>query len=334
MYALLLRVLTLATIAPLVPLRADPSLPDQVDLHLAGRLVGRYMVAHDVSSKKRHQETYKPFLHLFDPAGEHPITKGAGGEYTHHRGIFIGWMKMGFEGKTLDRWHMIGGDQVVQGEVRLDEGEKMSTAASTIHWNDGDGSPFLVEERTFTFHSAPSPAYLMLDLRSALTAPRGAVSLDGDPEHAGIHIRPSDTVDRKQTLYFFPGTETNPRKSPDLPWIGQTVTLGAKTYSIVLFNHPGNPRGSRASAYRDYGRMGMFPTATIPSRGTLVLRYRFLVSEGAFPDASLIQSVANSFTGRNDPVPSITRRPADVPPPPKPRRKNDAKAPLSAGKIP
>ena len=38
---------------------------------------------------------------MFDAACSAPITKGAGGDFTHHRGIYIGWMKIGVNGKTL-----------------------------------------------------------------------------------------------------------------------------------------------------------------------------------------------------------------------------------------
>lgn len=313
------------------PSDAAPATSEALDIRLAGRLVGRYVTAHDTSSPARRQETYKPFLHVFDAAGSEPITKGPGGEYTHHRGIFIGWMKIGFEGRTLDRWQMIGGEQVVQGAVEIQEAKDKTTATSTVHWNDEAGSPFIVEKRTFTFHTAPAPAYLMLDFESTLTAPRGAVTLDGDPEHAGIHFRPSDGIDRKATAYLFPGTGTNVRKSPDLPWIGESFTLGGKSYSVLQFNHPGNPKGTRSSAYRDYGRIGMFPKATIPAGGSLVLRYRFLVSEGSYPEPSLIQSVANAFTGSNDPVPAVTRRLAETPPPPPPLPN---KTPAPKGPVP
>ena len=64
------------------------------------------MYAHDVSTPERRLETYKPYLHVFDADGTAPITKGAGGDFTHHRGIFIGWNKISVGGKTMDRWHM------------------------------------------------------------------------------------------------------------------------------------------------------------------------------------------------------------------------------------
>lgn len=309
---------------------AAPATPDAVDIHLAGRLVGRYVTAHDVSSPARRKETYKPFLHIMNAEGLEPITKGPGGEYTHHRGIFIGWMKIGFEGKTMDRWHMIGGEQVVQGSADLREEKDKTIAESTVHWNDAEGSPFIVEKRSFTFHTPPAPAYVLLDFQSTLTAPRGTVTLDGDAEHAGIQFRPSDGIDRKATAYLFPGTDTNAHKSLDLPWIAETFTVDGKSYSVIQFNHPENPQGTKSSAYRDYGRMGMFPTATIPAGSSLVLRYRFLISEGDFPEASFIQSVANSFTGKSDVVPAVTRRQADVPPPPKPKKTTAAKPPGKA----
>jgi hypothetical protein len=318
MAALLLTQLVVPTVASAQSPSVAPA-QDSVDIHLAGRLLGRYVTAYDISSPQRKKETYKPFLHLLDPEGYDPITKGPGGEYTHHRGIFIGWYKIGFEGQTIDRWHMLGGEQVVQGKVDLHEGKDTTTAGSTVHWNDGAGKPFIVEKRTFTFRTPPAPAYLLLDFQSRLEATRGEVKLDGDPEHAGVHFRPSDALDRKTTVYLLPGSETKAQKSTDLPWIAESFVLNGRTYSVVQFNHPENPTGTRSSAYRDYGRIGMFPTATIPAGGNLVLRYRFLVSEGAFPEVSLIQSVANSFTGKNDPVPTVTRRQADVPPPPKPK---------------
>ena len=88
--------------------------------------------------------------------GEAPITKGPGGLYPHHRGIFIGWMKMKFDGKSYDRWHMKGGEIVHQKFLAQKAGlpdEAMCT--SLIHWNEPDGKAFLVEERTMTFRRGP-----------------------------------------------------------------------------------------------------------------------------------------------------------------------------------
>src|SRR5689334_24902832 len=63
---------------------------DHLDVLLDGKLVARYMYAHDTSSKERRTDTSKPFLHVFDADGKAPITNGPGSkQYPHHRGIFI-----------------------------------------------------------------------------------------------------------------------------------------------------------------------------------------------------------------------------------------------------
>nr|MCU0875452.1 PmoA family protein [Pirellulaceae bacterium] len=58
-----------------------------LEVKLDGKPVARYEYAY---AADRFQDTYKPFLHVLDADGKEPITKGPGGFYTHHRGIFIG----------------------------------------------------------------------------------------------------------------------------------------------------------------------------------------------------------------------------------------------------
>ena len=57
------------------------------------------------------------FHHVFDEKGENLLTNGPDGEnpytkkvtYPHHRGLYIGWNKLQFEGETYDTWHMSNG---------------------------------------------------------------------------------------------------------------------------------------------------------------------------------------------------------------------------------
>src|SRR5438876_264191 len=67
---------------------------EHLDILRDGKIAGRYMYAYDKSTPERRLETYKPYLHVFDAEGKAPITKGPGGTYTHHRGIYIGWNKL------------------------------------------------------------------------------------------------------------------------------------------------------------------------------------------------------------------------------------------------
>ena len=69
----------------------------------------------------------------------------------------------------------------------------------------------------------------------------------------------------------------------DLPWAAETYQLRDKTYNVEQMSGPGNPTGTRWSAYRDYGRFGAFPAAKLKAGETLALRYRFWVTAGAPP---------------------------------------------------
>jgi len=238
--------------------------PDEhLDVLLDGKVVARYMYAYDKSTPARLHETYKPYLHVFDPEGKAPITKGPGGDFTHHRGIFLGWMKIGHNGKTYDRWHMKGGEIVHQKFLAQKADRDQATFTSLTSWNDGEGKPILQEERTQTIRPAPGPGRLLIDFTTKLTAVNGDVTLDGDPEHAGVQFRPANEVVRKDTVYVFPKEGAVPQKDLDYPWVGETFTLHGKRYSVVEMSHPHNPKKTRWSAYRDYARFGAFPKADL-----------------------------------------------------------------------
>jgi len=282
-----------------------------LDVLCNGKTVGRYMYAYDKSTPAKLNETYKPYLHVFDAEGKAPITKGVGGEYTHHRGILIGWMKMGFNGKSYDRWHMKGGEQIHQkfGEQKADK--EQGSFTSLVNWNDETGKAFIEEERTMAFRRAPAPAYILVDFASKMKAPLGDVVLDGDPEHAGIQYRPANEVDRAATVYVFPKENAKPHNDVDYPWVGETYTLNGKKYSVVILNHPDDPKKTKFSAYRNYGRFGAFPVTTIKSGESFTFKYRFIVGQGDMPAADVIQTWCNQFTGLNDPAPKTTVLPAE-----------------------
>ena len=63
----------------------------------------RYQYHYDNSSPEKLLETYKPIFHVMNPQGTAPITKGAGGDFTHHRGWFIGWSKITTPAGTVGR---------------------------------------------------------------------------------------------------------------------------------------------------------------------------------------------------------------------------------------
>ncbi|MEK0446575.1 MAG: hypothetical protein RLZZ399_1896, partial [Verrucomicrobiota bacterium] len=163
---------------------------DHLDVLWNGKAVVRYQYAHDSSTPERLSDTYKPYLHVLDADGKVPITKGPGGQFPHHRGLFVGWNKLTTPSGTIDRWHMKGGNIVHQKLISQKADAQSATFTALIHWQGATDAPVLAEERTYTVLPAPAPAYALVEMRSELKALSGETKLDGDPEHAGIQFRP------------------------------------------------------------------------------------------------------------------------------------------------
>ncbi len=293
---------------------------DHLDVLVGGKVAARYMYAYDKSTPERLAETYKPYLHVFDAEGKTTITKGGGGEFPHHHGIFIGWNKItGADGKAYDRWHMKGGDIIHQKFTEQNADGNSATFTAVNQWDDGTGKPILMEERTTTVKPGTDGVRLVIDCTFRLENPgnAGDVILDGDPEHAGVHFRPADDVDRLKTAYMYPAKYPKPHEDKDYPWVGVVFTLKdtGKSYGVFEINHPSNPKGTRWSAYRNYGRFGAFPKITLSPGKPVTLKYRFLVGDNTYPVVPL-KSYWDEFSGApNGPIEVSTELPAEQPAP-------------------
>lgn len=268
---------------------------DHLDVLFAGRPVARYMYANDTSTVERANETYKPYLHVLAPDGT-LLTKGPGGLYTHHRGIFIGWSKLKYDGnKVGDWWHMKGVRMVHQKFVEQTAGPVLARVTSLVHWNDGEGKPVVLEERTMTVLRPSGATIARILFQSKLQAARSDIVLDGDPEHAGVQYRPADAVKKAATKYVFPKEDTDVKKDRDLPWGAETYLLGGKRYSVLQMNDPGNPKGTIWSAYRNYGRFGAFFKKDVKKGETLDVRYGFHVMAGGLPGREALAAEWEAF---------------------------------------
>ena len=297
-----------------------------LDVLLDGKIAARYMYEHDTSSPERIQTTYKPYLHVFNSEGTEPITKGPGGQFPHHRAIFIGWNNVTFADKKYDLWHMKGTEIVHQKFIEQKPGADEGTVTALIHWIVEKDKAILEEERTFKFRRAPAGRFT-IDFSSKLKAALGDVDLSGDPEHAGIHYRPAAELDTKATVYVFPKENANATKDLDFAWVGETYTLKEKRHSVVEMSHPDNPKNTRWSAYRDYGRFGAFPKHVIKKDESFTFKYRFLIADGEMPATDAIQKSWDEFAGVTtaSPLPQVTVKPADQPKPAAPKTKPDDK---------
>jgi hypothetical protein len=177
-----------------------------LDLLLAGSGVTRYMYERDTSTSARAHETYKCYHHVYGVDGKSFITKGPHGLYTHHRGIYIGWSRVGFEGNRYDLWHMKPAAVQLHREfATMTAGPVLARSVARIDWKTGDDKDIvLVEERSTTVFRVASgsfgedtrrgrqskPTLMLMDFVSTVKA-AADVDLNGDPEHAGLTATPS-----------------------------------------------------------------------------------------------------------------------------------------------
>ena len=300
----LLAVLALLAIAPAAVRGDEPGFRDEAGTRLTvnnaeGRPVLTYEYAHVLGDDgKVSFDTAKVFYHVVGPDGQETLTKGPGGSFPHHRGIFIGWNKLVHGGKSHDLWHVRNTTQRHVSFVKQETTDAGTTIASRIDWVGTDGAVVLEETRTVTVHHDTGGVYALIDVVSELTAANGAVELGGDPEHAGVQFRPSQQVaENKSATYVFPVDDAKEKKYAGLPWVAETFEIDGQAWTVQHMSHPSNPDDqARWSAYRDYGRFGEFPVFRLADGESATVRYRFRITQGPAPSREALNQAYTTYT--------------------------------------
>jgi hypothetical protein len=268
---------------------------EHADLLYNGKPVLRYMYAAlDTSSPEARERTYKVYHHVFDPHGTRVLTKGPGGLYTHHRGLFYGFNRISYEGHPrVDTWHCGGkAHQAHAGFLSQEAGPVLGRHRVAIDWHAGDDPAFANEQREMTVYAVPGGH--LIEFASRLKSNVGEVKLDGDPQHAGFQFRAAQEVaaeNQKQTYYLRPDGKGEPGKTrnwsskardpktANLPWNAMSFVLGDQRYTAVYLDRPENPKEARYSE-RPYGRFGSYFEYELAGEETLDLNYRVWVQRG------------------------------------------------------
>ena len=270
------------------------SLNQHVDLLWEDQKIARYVF--EKMNPKDRERTYKPFHHIFQSNGTDFLTKGPGGKYTHHRGIYFGFSKcsaMDGSGKSVnvDTWHCKRAYQTHEKFINKTATKQKASHTAEISWRVDDGTVFATEHRTLEF-SFIKEGSLQIDFQSNLSTNQKKVQLDGDAQHAGFQFRASNEVaakTSKETYYIRPNegidakgkTKNWPqdKEMTNLLWEAQSVVVGGDRYTTLYLNHPGNPKPSFHSE-RDYGRFGSYFKAEITPSNPLVVHYRLHIIQG------------------------------------------------------
>ena len=269
------------------------------DLLYADKPVVRQMIKYDAED---HANTFKPFDHVYTPVAAtqpstqpaetvdkfyRPLTKGPGGQYTHHRGIFFGFNKTAYG----DFWHCNKGEsQRHTGfETRREwAGPLASKMVSKIDWVGNDGHAKFRETREATAWRVGEKE-TVLDYEITLETLTGKPeALNGDAHHAGFHFRASndlaDAADNKRRRgavhYVFP--EAAKLTKDDVwggaAWVNANFELFGRRYSVTHMDSPDNPDPTTYST-RGYGRFGAFFTGEVTPDKPLKVKYRLVVRD-------------------------------------------------------
>ncbi|MBA2114423.1 DUF6807 family protein [Bremerella alba] len=279
------------------------------DLLFGDRPVLRYMYEGvDTSTEDRRKETMKVYHHVFDPQGEHLLTKGPGGLFQHHRGIFYGFNRISYEqdGKKMsaDVWHCHKKEsQTHEAFVREEVGPVVARQLLEIDWNGQDGKTFATEFRQMTVYHVDGAQ--VIDFASELTSKVDNLKVDGDPQHAGFQYRATQHVPdktAKQTYYVRPDGKGEPGKFRNWPGSKDHIDLEFNALSFVAFDQrytccyldsPENPKPARFSE-RDYGRFGSYFATEIPQKDPLQLNYRIWLQPGEM-DVAEVKQLRDDF---------------------------------------
>ena len=282
-----LLMVTLAACGGVAPVTAPRSpwteVRTQQDTQLLwnGQLVLR--TVHDFDAKDQ-VATFKIYTHVFGPRGEGPLTKGeTTGLYPHHRGLFVGWNKVLFRGKRFDFWH---GKDGVRFQLAARSSELTGDVARqtfTIDWNLADGTSVLQERRTL-LADRDSTGVLRIAIESSFLA-REPIELDGDPHHAGCHVRLAQEVadKEKETELLMPQTATRKKADDEsvqslCPWVALLCTVAGVRRVVVHFDSDAAGADSLCSIRR-YGRIGAFAKLALPADRAVNRVWRVLVAD-------------------------------------------------------
>lgn len=219
--------------------------PGQALLKLGGQPAIEYMhEALDTSTEKRRGETYKVFHHVYTPDGSQRMTKGPGGLFPHHRGLFYGFNRISYGDKKADVWHNNDGEsQQHEKAVERFAGPIIGRDLNVISWNGQDQQPFAMEQREMTTQRI-GPA-IVIDFHSKLeNVTDQTIKFRGDPQHAGFQFRASQLIpDHTKHLTYYirpdgpdkPGSFRNWSQKPNeteinrqhvnLPWNAACIAL-------------------------------------------------------------------------------------------------------------
>ena len=252
---------------------------------------------------------YKVYTHLYDSEGVFPITKGTGGKYPHHRGLFIGWRETQVGDRTLDSWSRSGSDTKVLACQQWAAWKELAADAegarqkALIQWFVEGEPPFMEEERTIRAF-CPGEGLRAVDFTSRLKSLGGTILLRGDPQHAGMHVRMAQEVaeNESQTQFILPGKARVAGEDvvEGAWWVCASMPVRGRRYWVLHMTSPSLPSGIPLYSIRKYGRFGAFFESQVEEAKPLEAAFRIIWADTPL-DMARCEELYQSFAASPGP---------------------------------
>ncbi len=274
------------------------------DLVKGKQKIWRHMNAFDPA---RHPVTYKTFHHVYRFDGKGYITKGPGGRFTHHRGIYLGYSKTRYGKTATDFWHVKGAPNQSLRHAGYnkpkpgDIGSVYAFNSSQTRWTDPKGHIPVSDTKAFRTY-APAPGLVIMDFDITIRAKDGDVYLDGDPQHAGFQFRAVNEVTKTKARYIYQASAEKKGGDvwADCNWVVNQYAVEGTPYAVVHMNHPKNPKPVYST--RNYGRFGAFFKYNLKAAAPLRTKYRLMIIDPKRHTESTIEHFESLFQSWVKPV--------------------------------
>jgi hypothetical protein len=248
-------------------------------------------------------------IHPLTTLGGERVTDLAPPDHKDHRGLFFAWHNVEFK-KGSDvlkgdfwgwgRYAPVEGRTIVNRDVRLVREDARAAELSVANdWMIGQQT---VMHETTTIVAAESDRARVVDLSFALSSDYDITV--NQMAFTGVCFRcrkdgPYTFFDPAGEVKLPDSTASNPASDwPSQPWYSHQITLpNGKVLSSALIDHSGNPRslwhGARGVSFLN-PCISAIDAVQIPAARPLVLRYRAVAFDGAFP-AGMLDQMARAW---------------------------------------
>lgn len=277
----------------------------------------------ELLTELRLKEGPKPYFYpLLGPGGvpmtrHYPMRSDVTDEdkdHPHHRSL---WFTHG-DVNGIDFWAEgpTRGRIVHQAILRMQGGAESGELWTSNRWQSAEGRPVLSDDTRLRVWRSPSGR--MFDLDVTLTASEGTDVVFGDTKEGTLGVRLAESMRLKPNKHYAgqptghilqnTGVTDGATWGKRAAWTAYSGRVQGRTMTMVIFDHPSNPRHPTWWHVRDYGLFAANPfgihdferkpagtgNLTVKAGESITFRYRFLILTGG-PDPARLAAAAAEY---------------------------------------